>query len=152
MSLGFKQNYMFFFFQTFQAASINRSCIDESNSNTNSTSNFDILEQGPNSQGDQITSPGVSTLVAGSTTDSRRSSRTHFTQDIGNRRNGVENNSESDIVVTSVKGKMKQSKKIPYWLWFGIAKILGIRLNYKDKPMLSWVLHLITVLSATGKF
>ena len=51
---------------------------------------------------------------------------------------------------SNVKGKTKQSKKIPYWLWIGLAKSYGIKINPNDKPILSSVLHLITLISAAG--
>ena len=55
-------------------------------------------------------------------------------------------------MVSTVKGQTKQSKRIPYWLWIIIAKSLGIRLNSRDKPILAWILHLMTVVSAGGMF
>jgi hypothetical protein len=57
-----------------------------------------------------------------------------------------------DEMVSTVKGQTKQSKRIPLWLWLIIAKSLGIRLNAKDKPILAWALHLLTVISAGGWF
>lgn len=56
----------------------------------------------------------------------------------------------SERIVSSIKGETKQSKRIPYWMWIGIAKTLGIRRNPKEKPVLAWVLHLATITSATG--
>jgi len=52
----------------------------------------------------------------------------------------------------NVKGKTKQSKKIPYWLWYIIAKSLGIKLHPRDKPLLAIILHAITLFSGGGMF
>ena len=57
---------------------------------------------------------------------------------------------DSQMPTFNVKGHMKQSKKMPYWLWFIIAKSLGIKLHPKDKPMLAILLHTITLFSAGG--
>ncbi len=46
--------------------------------------------------------------------------------------------------------QMKQSRKMPYWLWFVIAKSLGIKLHPQDKPMVAIVLHAVTLFSAGG--
>jgi hypothetical protein len=58
----------------------------------------------------------------------------------------------TDDMVSTVKGQTKQSKRIPFWLWVIIAKSLGILLHDKDKPVLAWILHLLTVASAGGNF
>ena len=49
-----------------------------------------------------------------------------------------------------MKGKTKHSKKMPYWLWFIIAKSLGIKLHPNDKPLISVILHAITLFSGGG--
>ena len=40
----------------------------------------------------------------------------------------------------------------PYWLWFTIAKSLGIKLHDQDKPVISTILHILTFGSALGLF
>ena len=52
---------------------------------------------------------------------------------------------------SDVKGKVKHSKRIPYWLWFTIAKSLGIKLHANDKPIVSAILHLLTCGTGAGK-
>ena len=52
----------------------------------------------------------------------------------------------------NVKGQTKQSKKMPYWLWYIIAKSLGIKLHPRDKPLLAIILHAITLFSGGGMF
>jgi len=52
----------------------------------------------------------------------------------------------------NVKGQTKQSKKMPYWLWYIIAKSLGIKLHPRDKPLLAIILHGITIFSGGGMF
>ena len=49
-----------------------------------------------------------------------------------------------------MKGHTKHSRKIPYWLWFLIAKSLGIKLHPNDKPLLAILLHAITLFSGGG--
>ena len=49
-----------------------------------------------------------------------------------------------------VQGQTRSAKKIPYWLWIIIAKILGIKLSPEDKPVISAVLHIATFGSAAG--
>jgi len=53
---------------------------------------------------------------------------------------------------TIVKGQTRSAKKIPYWLWIIIAKILGIKLSPEDKPIISAVLHIATFGSAAALF
>lgn len=48
---------------------------------------------------------------------------------------------------SQIKNSAKHSKKLPYWLWFIIAKSLGIKLHPNDKPLVSVVLHGITLFS-----
>ena len=50
----------------------------------------------------------------------------------------------------TVKGKIKHSRRLPYWMWFTIAKSLGIKLYPSEKPVVSTVLHACTVVSAAG--
>lgn len=45
----------------------------------------------------------------------------------------------------------QQSKKLPYWLWFIIAKSLGIKLHAEDRPIAATVLYTITFTTALGK-
>jgi len=53
---------------------------------------------------------------------------------------------------TYIKGKTSSAKKIPYWLWLIIAKILGIKLKPNEKPIISSVLHVLTFGSAAALF
>ena len=46
--------------------------------------------------------------------------------------------------------KTKQSKKLPFWLWFLIAKSLGIRLSENEKPIFATILYALTFSSALG--
>ncbi|PSN55052.1 hypothetical protein C0J52_04144 [Blattella germanica] len=48
------------------------------------------------------------------------------------------------------KDFVKMSKRIPYWLWYLIAKALGLKLKPNDKPICAIFLYLLTVLSALG--
>ena len=41
---------------------------------------------------------------------------------------------------------------MPYWLWFIIAKSLGIKLHPRDKPLLAIILHALTLFSGGGMF
>lgn len=68
-------------------------------------------------------------------------------------------------ILSSIKGKTKSAKKIPFWLvipgpfflqnllrlWIIIAKALGIKLHPNEKPIISAVLHILTFGSAAGK-
>ena len=56
----------------------------------------------------------------------------------------------SNDMSSSMKNKTKHSKKMPYWLWFIIAKSLGIKLHPNDKPLLSVILHAVTLFSGGG--
>ncbi|XP_071519181.1 uncharacterized protein [Panulirus ornatus] len=47
---------------------------------------------------------------------------------------------------------MRQSRRLPFWLWFIIAKSLGIKLNPQDKPIAATVLYTLTFMSALGYF
>ena len=51
---------------------------------------------------------------------------------------------------TFIKGQTRAARKIPYWLWIVIAKILGIKLKPDDKPIISAILHIATFGSAAG--
>ena len=51
---------------------------------------------------------------------------------------------------TYIKGQTRIARKIPYWLWIVIAKILGIKLKPDDKPIISAILHIATFGSAAG--
>ncbi|XP_023217565.1 uncharacterized protein LOC111619963 [Centruroides sculpturatus] len=42
----------------------------------------------------------------------------------------------------------KQSRQLPHWLWFVIAKCLGIPLHPNDKPIIGLILHMLTFASA----
>ena len=57
----------------------------------------------------------------------------------------------TEDLVSTVKGQTRQSKRIPPWLWLIIAKSLGIRIHDKDKLILAWILHLLTIISAGCK-
>ena len=50
----------------------------------------------------------------------------------------------------TVKGQIKHSRRIPYWMWFMIAKSVGIKLHPSEKPVVSTILHACTVVSAAG--
>ena len=50
----------------------------------------------------------------------------------GQQQNGGDN-VEFDGIATT-RGKTRQSKKIPLWLWTLLARMLGIKLAAKDKP------------------
>ena len=52
---------------------------------------------------------------------------------------------------TFIKGQTRAARKIPYWLWIVIAKILGIKLKPDDKPIISAILHIATFGSAAGR-
>lgn len=54
--------------------------------------------------------------------------------------------------LSTVKGITTPAKKLPYWLWYIIAKSLGIKLHPKDRPIVSAVLHILTCGSAAGLF
>lgn len=49
-----------------------------------------------------------------------------------------------------IKGQTKQSKRLPYWLWIIIAKCLGIKLRPNEKPVLSSILHILTMGTGAG--
>ena len=51
---------------------------------------------------------------------------------------------------TYIKGQTRVARKIPYWLWIVITKILGIKLKPDDKPIISAILHIATFGSAAG--
>ncbi|KAK4304053.1 hypothetical protein Pmani_024000 [Petrolisthes manimaculis] len=46
----------------------------------------------------------------------------------------------------------QQSRRIPYWLWYIIAKSLGIKLHEGDRPIVATVLYTFTFMSALGFF
>ena len=77
----------------------------------------------------------------------------------GDDNNTIDNNLSStapagmmggDPTSSSVKGKTKQSKRLPVWLWRIIAKCLGIKLHPGEKPILSSVLHVFTMGTGAG--
>ncbi|XP_042884550.1 uncharacterized protein LOC122261106 isoform X2 [Penaeus japonicus] len=43
-----------------------------------------------------------------------------------------------------------QSRRLPFWLWFIIAKSLGIKLHAEDKPIVATVLYTLTFMTASG--
>lgn len=45
----------------------------------------------------------------------------------------------------------QQSRRLPFWMWFIIAKSLGIKLHQEDKPILATALYVLTFASALGK-
>ena len=47
-------------------------------------------------------------------------------------------------------GTMKQSRPLPRWLWYIIAKSLGIKTNPKDKPWFATILYILTLLCTVG--
>merc|ERR1719232_2382016 len=51
---------------------------------------------------------------------------------------------------TYVKGKMRSARRIPYWLWIIIARMLGIKLSSDEKPIISAVMHIATFGSAAA--
>ena len=48
--------------------------------------------------------------------------------------------------------RASQSKKIPYWMWYMIAKSLGIKLHENDKPIVATILYVLTISSASCKY
>ena len=50
----------------------------------------------------------------------------------------------------AVKGQIRHSRRLPYWMWFIVAKSLGIKMFPSEKPVVSTVLHACTVVSAAG--
>ena len=46
---------------------------------------------------------------------------------------------------------MRSARRIPYWLWIIIARMLGIKLSSDEKPIISAVMHIATFGSAAGK-
>ncbi|XP_066959496.1 uncharacterized protein [Macrobrachium rosenbergii] len=45
---------------------------------------------------------------------------------------------------------VRQSRRLPFWLWFAIAKCLGIKLNVNDRPIFATVLYTLTFFTAIG--
>ncbi|XP_064080856.1 uncharacterized protein LOC135197733 isoform X2 [Macrobrachium nipponense] len=45
---------------------------------------------------------------------------------------------------------VRQSRRLPFWLWFAIAKCLGIKLNVNDRLIVATVLYTLTFLTAIG--
>ena len=43
-----------------------------------------------------------------------------------------------------------QSRRLPYWIWFVLAKSLGINLSPDDKPILGTFMHVLTLTLALG--
>jgi hypothetical protein len=50
-----------------------------------------------------------------------------------------------------ISGVIRQSRRLPYWMWFAIAKSLGIKLYPTERPVVSAVLHALTIVSAAGE-
>ena len=50
-----------------------------------------------------------------------------------------------------VKGRIRHSRRIPFWLWFAIAKSLGIRTHPGDRPVVSAILHILTLAAGAGE-
>ncbi|XP_072175959.1 uncharacterized protein [Diadema setosum] len=46
--------------------------------------------------------------------------------------------------------RIKQSRPLPPWLWYIIAKSLGIKTHPKDRPIFALFLYLLTLLSTVG--
>ena len=44
----------------------------------------------------------------------------------------------------------KQSRRLPGWVWFILAKSLGIKLHERDKPWFATLLHVLTLIFAFG--
>nr|XP_054755055.1 uncharacterized protein LOC129261035 [Lytechinus pictus] len=49
-------------------------------------------------------------------------------------------------------GTMKQSRPLPRWLWYIIAKSLGIKTHPKDKPWFATILYILTLICTVGYF
>ncbi|XP_037804993.1 uncharacterized protein LOC119599320 isoform X3 [Penaeus monodon] len=45
---------------------------------------------------------------------------------------------------------VQQSQRLPFWLWFIIAKSLGIKLHADDKPIAATILYTLTFMTALG--
>ena len=56
----------------------------------------------------------------------------------------------SEVASDMIRGQVKQSRRLPYWLWVIIAKSLGIKLHPKDRPVVSSVLHILTLGCGAG--
>ncbi|CAL4093420.1 unnamed protein product, partial [Meganyctiphanes norvegica] len=52
----------------------------------------------------------------------------------------------------SLSQKQKLSRQLPDWLWYLIAKSLGLKLHEDDKPILGTLLYSLTLASAFGYF
>eukprot|EP00057_Strongylocentrotus_purpuratus_P035701 XP_800625.2 PREDICTED: uncharacterized protein LOC590843 [Strongylocentrotus purpuratus] len=49
-------------------------------------------------------------------------------------------------------GTMQQSRPLPRWLWYIIAKSLGIKTHPKDKPWFATLLYTLTLICTVGYF
>lgn len=47
--------------------------------------------------------------------------------------------------VTRPRGHVRQSRKIPRWVWYILAKSLGIKVHYNDKPIVGTFMHVLTL-------
>lgn len=66
---------------------------------------------------------------------------------------GEDNNTLTTFIETNPPNKKsdrstKQSRQLPHWLWFIIAKCLGIPLHPSNKPIIGLILHILTFASA----
>ena len=43
-----------------------------------------------------------------------------------------------------------QSRRLPYWIWYALAKSLGIKLSPNDKPIFGTFMHVLTLTFALG--
>ncbi|KAJ9586175.1 hypothetical protein L9F63_020180, partial [Diploptera punctata] len=48
------------------------------------------------------------------------------------------------------KEHVRHSRRLPYWLWYLIAKALGLKLTPNEKPICAIILYLSTLVSAFG--
>ena len=48
------------------------------------------------------------------------------------------------------KQRMKQSRRLPYWVWLLLAKSLGIKMHDFDRPICGTIMHVLTLLFAFG--
>ncbi|XP_069705630.1 uncharacterized protein [Periplaneta americana] len=59
-------------------------------------------------------------------------------------------NDRREGISSPKKVHVTQSRKIPFWLWYIIAKALGLKLSPNEKPICAIILYLLTFVSALG--
>ncbi len=54
------------------------------------------------------------------------------------------------FILQEATQQSRQSRRLPYWIWFLLAKSLGIKLSPTDRPIFGTLMRVLTLLFALG--